>query len=284
VTEELRSGQGTAFRAATSVERLEPSFTAEPGSGATTRWSAEIAPGWDIAGNANGGYLLAIVGRAMAETIGRPDPITVTAHYLSPGRPGPASVSVEITRQGRTFGTATATLAAAERPLIRALGTFGELVESQGTQLVDVEPPPFPTPEHCVRVVPADAFPPPFMGNVELRLHPEDAGFLNDEPSGHALMRGWFRLPDGESIDTIALLCVVDGFPPAVFNANLPVAWTPTLELTAHVRYRPKPGWLRCRFSTHFVTGGFLEEDGEVWDSDGRLVAQSRQLALVPRS
>jgi acyl-CoA thioesterase len=42
-------------------------------------------------------------------------------------------------------------------------------------------------------------------------------------------------------------------------------------------------GWLRCRFTTRFVTGGYLEEDGEVWDEAGRLVAQSRQLALLPR-
>jgi len=69
-----------------------------------------------------------------------------------------------------------------------------------------------------------------------------------------------------------------------VFNADLPVEWTPTIELTAHVRARPEPGWLRCRFATHFVTGGFLEEDGEIWDGADRLVAQSRQLALVPRS
>jgi hypothetical protein len=80
------------------------------------------------------------------------------------------------------------------------------------------------------------------------------------------------------------LLLAVDAFPPTAFNARLPVAWTPTIELTAHVRARPAPGWLRCVFTTRFFTGGFLEEDGEVWDATGRLVAQSRQLALVPRA
>ena len=272
------------FRAATAVEPLDPLSTANQRAGATSRWSAVIAEGWDIAGNANGGYLLAITARAMSAAIDRPDPITVTGHYLAPGQPGPASVTVDITKQGRTFGTATATLAVEDRPLLRVLGTFGELVDNDGPQLVDLEPPPMPSPEECIPVNATETFPPPFMGKVELRLHPEDATFLRGNPSGHARMRGWFRLRNGEPTDTISLLCASDAFPPTVFNANLPVAWTPTIELTTHVRYRPELGWLRCRFATHFVSGGFLEEDGEIWDATGRLVAQSRQLALVPRS
>lgn len=35
-------------------------------------------------------------------------------------------------------------------------------------------------------------------------------------------------------------------------------------------------------FTTRFITGGSLEEDGEVWDETDRLVARSRQVALVP--
>jgi hypothetical protein len=103
-------------------------------------------------------------------------------------------------------------------------------------------------------------------------------------PSGRALMRGWFRLRDDEVTDTTALLCAVDAFPPTAFNAHLPVAWTPTIELTAHIRARPEPGWLRCRFATHFVTGASWRRTGEGWDRADRLVAQSRQLALVTRS
>jgi acyl-coenzyme A thioesterase PaaI-like protein len=270
------------FGTATTV-RPEPSGEGQATGGASTRFSATIAEGWDIAGNANGGYLLAMTARAMGVALGRPDPVTLTAHYLAPGKPGPVTIDVVAVSQGRTFATATATLAAGARPLLEALGTFGELSDEPAAELVDQPPPSMPAPEECVPVEPTDTFPPPFVGRVEIRIHPDDATFLSGRPSGRALMRGWFRLRGGEDNDTTALLCAVDAFPPTVFNAHLPVAWTPTIELTAHIRARPRPGWLRCRFVTHFVTGGFLEEDGEIWDGAERLVAQSRQLALVPR-
>ena len=279
---------GHRFAAATAVRPEAPAPEAERPGPAPIWWSGTVQPGWDIAGNANGGYLLAICARAMAEALGRPDPVTVTGHYLAPGKPGPVRVGVEVVKQGRTFGTATALLVAGDRPLLQAVGTFGELGEeidrNPATELVDQEPPPMPPPDRCVAVVATETFPPPFMGQVELRLHPDDAHFMSGHPSGRPLMRGWFRLRDGEPVDTVALLCAVDAFPPTVFNAHLPVAWTPTVELTAHVRARPEPGWLRCRFATHYVSAGFLEADGEIWDGADRLVAQSRQLALVPRN
>lgn len=250
-------------------------------------WAAEVAPGWDIAGNANGGYLLAIAGRALVAATGRPDPASVTAHYLAPGAPGPVTVDTAVVRAGRRFATGSGLLRREDgTPLLAVLGSFTDLAAqpAEGTpERVHAGPPALPPPRSCVLVEATDTFPPPFMGRVELRLHPEDAGFAGTEPSGRALVRGWFRLPDDEPVDSLALLLAVDAFPPTVFNARLPVAWTPTLELTAHVRARPAPGWLRCSFRTRFVTGGFLEEDGEVWDDTGRLVAQSRQLALLPR-
>jgi acyl-CoA thioesterase len=251
---------------------------------AAGEWHASIDAGWEIAGNANGGYLLAMATRALARATGRPDPVTVTAHYLSPGQPGSVRIVTQVIKEGRRFATGTATMYSGTRPLLAVLGTLGDLSQAEGPELIEGAPPELPSPEQCVRVQPADIFPPPFMGRVDLRLHPDDAAFAVGRQSGRPLMRGWFRLPDAEPVDSLALLCAVDAFPPTVFNARLPVAWTPTVELTAHVRARPAPGWLRCRFATRFVSAGFLEEDGEVWDSTGRLVGQSRQLALVPRA
>ena len=48
----------------------------------------------------------------------------------------------------------------------------------------------------------------------------------------------WFRLPGDEPVNSPALLWAVDAFPPTAFNARLPVAWTPTVELTADSGHR----------------------------------------------
>ena len=260
------------FAGDTAVERLAPGH-----------FAGFIRPGWDIGGNANGGYLLAIAARAMAIACERPDPVTITAHYLNPGREGPIEIQTHTHKRGKRFAVATATLGAADTPLLQVLGTFGDLAGAgEGFERIEAAPPELPPPEECFRQDPARGAPRIF-GSVDLRLDPADAGFTRGEPSGLLRTRGWFRLPAQERVDTLGLLLAVDAFPPTAFNGRLPVAWVPTVELTVHLRGRPSPGWLRAEFSTRFVSAGFLEEDGEIWDSTGRLVAQSRQLALLPR-
>jgi hypothetical protein len=75
---------------------------------------------------------------------------------------------------------------------------------------------------------------------------------------------------------------VCDALPPVTFDLGL-FGWAPTIELTVHVRAVPAPGWLQVRHATRNLAGGLFEEDCEVWDEAGRLVAQSRQLARTPR-
>ena len=248
-------------------------------AGGPDRYKASIEPGWDIVGNANGGYMMVIAARAAADAAGGLDPATVTAHFLAPGKPGPVTIETHVEKRGRRFTTVRSTLADATRPLVSFLGSFTDnSVVPNPVERIEATPPEMPPPEDCIPLEPTDTFPPPFMGKVELRLHPEDATFATGVPR----FRGWFRLPGEEPIDSFGLLQAVDAFPPTVFNAQMPIAWTPTLELTAHVRARPEPGWLRCQFATRFISGGYLEADGEVWDGSERLVAQSRQLALLP--
>lgn len=246
--------------------------------------ATEIVDGWDINGNANGGYLMALAARGLRQVAGRPDPISVTAHYLSPGKAGPAQLDATLVKAGRRFATVTGQLHRDGTPIIQLVGAFGDLSQSMSSyEHIAVGPPALPPFEECPKRS-------RHQGNVEIglmdrldvRIHPEQTGWLRDDPSGVAEMSGWFAFADGRPIDTLALLMVCDAFPPAVFHLDMPAGWVPTVEYTVHVRAVPAPGPVTCVFRSQFVQGGFLNEDGEVWDSAGRLVAQSRQLGLTP--
>ena len=278
---------GHQFAAATAVTRADGG----PRGGIT--YAAEVHDGWDIGGVANGGYLLAIAGRAIADLTGRP-PMTVTAHYLNPGLPGPAEVVVEPVKAGKRLATVTASLRRGETELIRVLATCGEVADD-GARLVDGAPPELPPYEACVAddsTSDPDAPPalglamptPGLMERLGLRLRPGDDAFRFGRTTGRPEIAGWFAFRDEEPIDAVALLLVADSFAPPIFNAGIGPSWVPTVELTVHVRATPAPGPLRCRFGSRFVAAGLLSEDGEIWDSAGTLVAESRQLALTPRT
>ena len=60
------------------------------------------------------------------------------------------------------------------------------------------------------------------------------------------------------------------------------MGWAPTVQLQVLVRALPAPGWCLVEARASEVAGGWVDEDYRIWDSTGRLVAQSRQLARVP--
>lgn len=255
-------------------------------SGSPGSWTADIKEGWDIFGVSNGGYLMAIATRAMEAESDDRHLISASGHFLNPVSPGPVSIEVATLKQGRTMTTMRARMSGADRQLLTVSAVFADPDRPRfERELVLGEPPDLPAPEDCVEVVPSAAapIPPPFSGKVELRLHPED----NDSFYGHKrvepLVRGWFRLREGEEIDAHAVVLATDAMPPAIFNSTLPMGWTPTIDLSVQIRNPAPRGWLACKFTTRFVTDGLLEEDGEIWDASGRPVALSRQLALVPR-
>jgi len=259
------------FESATAVERLDDA-----------RFTGFIAEGWDISGNANGGYLMAMAGRAMRQFSGCADPVSLSAHFLAPGRVGPTDISLSTVKAGRRFTTMRGSMNANGKPLIELLGCFTNgLPEPGQIERIDAVAPSMPSPDACFAHA-ENPVAPNFFRKLDIRIHPEDAGWAFNKPSGEARVRGWFRWADQAPVDSLGLLLALDAFPPTIFNANLPVGWAPTVELTAHIRARPAPGWLRAVFTTRFVSGGFLEEDGEIWDESDRMVAQSRQLALVP--
>ena len=254
----------------TRVERLEDG-----------RFRARITDRWSIGPVPNGGYVLAVVGRALAEAQSFPDPLAVTAHYLRPASVGEADVLVEIVKQGGTLSTLSARLIQDGSERVRVLASYGDLTRGEGPRHVDGAPPEVPAPDAPAAERPLDRLP-EIAKRFEQRLTPESLRWVDGQRSERAEIAGRVRLSDGRAPDALSLLLFADALPPPAFHVMDP-GWVPTIELSVHVRARPVPGWLSVVFRTRFLFGGFLEEDGELWDESGTLVALSRQLALVPR-
>lgn len=268
------------FDQATAVHR-------RTSNAASIGYDAELDPDWRIGTKPNGGYLLAVLARAAVDAASggdasHPHPSAVSAHFLAAPDAGPAQVEVEVLRRGRSASQLRASLIVDGRRCVEALVTCSHLSGAGEAWWSDIRIPRLPPEESCV-LAPHDglAFPVPLLKVVEERIDPATAGFAVGRPSGRGEIRGWVRLADGRPPDPLALLVVADCLPPATFELGVLGSWVPTIELTVYVRGVPAPGPLLARLRARLVTADRVDEQCDVWDSAGRLVATGHQLAAI---
>lgn len=247
----------------------------------SNRWSGHISGQWNIGENPNGGYLTSITMAAMLAAVDHPDPLTVTTHFLRPGLPdADCEILVDVIRTGRTLSNVRATLSQDGKPRLEVLAAFANLAAPAGVDApITLVQPVLPDPDDCVQRSGSDqGVNLPILSRLDTRLDPATA-----TPGGseEAEIRGMIRFVDGRAPDSRSLALFADAFPPSPFSFLGSIGWVPTLELTVHLRRRPAPGWIFARFETDDLHEGRMVESGALWDSQGHLVAQSRQIALV---
>lgn len=246
---------------------------------------AMVSSDGSVTGAVNGGVLLATVLRAVMDTSPHPHPVATSAHFLRVPRTEPAQVQVTWLKQGGTAATARATLIQDGLPALEATVTTGALGAPSGGGLSWTgRPPELPPLAECagLRKAAGSMGFAGFVAQVDVRLDPATTGWLRGEPAGVPEMRGYFRLREDRDPDAYLLAVAVDALPPVVLGLGA-LGWAPTVELTWHMRAEPAPGPLRLAARARHVRGGWFDEESEVWDSAGTLVAQSRQLARVGR-
>ena len=256
--------------------------------------SEVLAEGWSIANAVNGGFVMARLAAGLRPVVdgdGRhPDCVALSAYFLSASRPGSYDIHGELARAGRALSSGQVSLWQDEGgqrvERVRALASFGDLDALSEPVRRQAEPPTMPPPEQCVGFddVPVDAAAsfklPPLMHRLDIRFDPASAMWALGQPSQQGRLRAWIRFADGREADALSLLFFLDAMPPVAFDLGL-IGWAPTLEFSGHVRAKPAPGWLQIELATDNFSATLLEEDARIWDSTGRLVAQSRQLAAV---
>jgi acyl-CoA thioesterase len=243
-------------------------------------YTAELTDRWNTAsGNPNGGYLLAVCVRALQDRSAHPDPLVASAFFLRPGSRGPADIQVETVREGRRTSTSQARMHQDGKEVLRVIATFTDFDHADGRTLSLAMMPDLPSPDDLIDPLAGVDLPGITVADrVEFRVA-QAPSWLHGQPSGDPSMTFWMRFADGREPDLLSLPFLVDAAYPAVMEiGELPSA---TIELTVHLRDRPAPGWLACQINTRHIAGGFHEEDCNIWDTRGVLVAQSRQLAIL---
>jgi acyl-CoA thioesterase len=249
------------------------------------RYAARIDRGWWIVRGPNGGYVAAILLRALGDAVGDPARAarSLTIHFTSPPAEGDAEVRVSLDRVGRSVTTASARLEQGGKLRALALASFG--APRPGPVFSQLAMPEVPPPER------SQAMPPPVHAIPMRERYESRAAFGAPGSRGHeAATGGWIRLREEPCpADAPLLAAYTDAWPPAVFTRIDPAQWAggvPTLDLTVHFR-TPWPAHLApdefvlVAFRSRLARDGFVEEDGEIWSRDGQLLAQSRQLGVI---
>ena len=276
----------SAFDEATAVRRsAEGRYQVRP-----DERFALVAPGGVTPPAVNGGVMVATMLRAVLDASPHPHPVATSAHFLRVPRLEAAEVEVTWLKRGVTAATARAALIQDAHTVLDVTVTTGRLRggAAAGQELSWTgEPPNLPPISECVSLGlwPGAVGPDGFTGyaaQVDVRLDPATTGWRRGEPPGVPEMRGYFRLREPRDPDAYLLALAVDALPPVVFGLGA-AGWSPTVELTWHMRAVPAPGPLRVAARCRHVSGGWFDEEAEVWDAAGRLAAQSRQIARVGR-
>lgn len=251
-----------------------------------SRLDLELSDSWAYgAGVLHGGWLLDTIATAALAHTAHPHPLAVSATYVAAPKVGPAQLEVEPLREGRSVGSLRARLSQEGHPKVEVLLSAGTL-PAAGTApfLQDTAPPSLPAVEDCLLSRMPEGLPRNgITENLEIRLDPVTAGWAQGRPGGSNEIAAWVRSATGRTVDPTFLLCVADALPPVTLDLGIP-GWVPTIELTVHVRAVPVDGWLRVVQRARLVSGGWLDEECEVWDASGALVAQARQLAAYRES
>ena len=259
------------FNEASATRRISPGVHA-----------ADIAPTWSVGDVPNGGYLLALMLRAALAESTYPHPVSTTAHFVTPPTAGPAEVRVDSLRVGRTVETLRVSLVQDDTPRVESVVTTSTLSRTSPVEWVGPPPEPVAPVDDCIPAVVdlPDGTHVGLLEHVDLRLDPQTLGWFSGRPGGQLSMRGHIRLADGTQPDPIVLALAVDALPPTVFGLGR-LGWAPTVELSVLTRSLPAPGWLSVHLRGRLVRDGWFDEEAEVYDAEGSLVAQSRQLARV---
>ena len=253
--------------------------------GADAVFSGELNEHWTIGPKVHGGAMLALCANAARTCLGSElEPIAVSGSFLWAPDPGPLQVVTKVIKRGRRVSLVDVVLRQGDREAVRAVITLGSFEPHGNTPLLSVNPVvPLMTPDPPPGLEAIGSGHP--MADIVHLAHgcdirPSLTTLAPRADGGPPVIEYWVRPREGSPDVLFALLCG-DVSMPVTFGVGRP-GWAPTVQLTALLRAVPADGWLRVVCTTTQIGREWFDEDHVVVDCEGRIVVQTRQLAMVP--
>ena len=248
-------------------------------------------PKYFVGNTPHGGYLLALMNKAMTEVLPHPSAINSNIYYLDRTEPEPAELHIEILRTSRGSSMGQVKLIQNNKITCLYSSLCSDFQYMKGHSGLET-----PMPE-IINSVEQDDFKvmnyenfklgstPSFIQQLNMSVNPDHAWWDREISTDAAEARcsAYLELQGGVA-DTFVLSYLADILPPVVQNKYGPLGWVPTLTLTCNIRQLPKTNLLFIDGIAKDISNGYFEQDCNIWDMSGNLVATSRQLAKILKS
>ena len=238
----------------------------------------------------HGGYLTAVMQKAISLSMPHPHLINSNTLYLDRTEPREISIKVEKIRESRGSSVGQVSLIQDDKLRCMMTGICSDFHYMNGVNDLETLPPKIFNNERDSFISlnfdnKEEDITPSFIKQTHCEIAIKHAWWLkNEADSGdEARCSGFISMGD-EIPDQFVLSFYSDFFPPVVMNKYGPLGWVPTLSLTTNIRQLPTTSELFMDVKAKDLNKGFFEQDCQIWDLNKNLVATSRQLTRILKS
>ena len=238
----------------------------------------------------HGGYLTAVMQKALSLSMPHPHVINSNTLYLDRTEPKEITIHVDKIRESRGSSVGRVSLIQDEKLRCMMTGICSDFNYMNGVNDLETLPPNIFNEKRDLFISlnfdnKQEGFTPSFIKQTKCDIAKQHAWWLKNENDllDEARCAGFISM--GQEIpDQFVLSFYSDFFPPVVMNKYGPLGWVPTLSLTTNIRQLPTTSELFMDVIAKDLNKGFFEQDCQIWDLNKNLVATSRQLTRILKS
>jgi len=238
----------------------------------------------------HGGYLTAVMQKALSLSMPHPHVINSNTLYLDRTEPKEIIIQVDKIRESRGSSVGQVSLIQDDKLRCMMTGICSDFNYMNGVNDLETLPPKIFNEDRDLFISlnfdnKQEGFTPSFIKQTKCEIAKQHAWWLkNEDDLGDEARCAGFISMDEEIPDQFVLSFYSDFFPPVVMNKYGPLGWVPTLSLTTNIRQLPTTSELFMDVIAKDLNKGFFEQDCQIWDLNKNLVATSRQLTRILKS